>query len=194
MEATKFTEVGFHGRDVDTIIRDLVDISIGLTRTKLRKGLQPAVRAAVEDKLLDLIMGTEASTQSRDTFRDLLRAGELEATSVEAEVPGAPRVGIRPVGMLSTGGGGADLNELMSSLNQMFKRPVEKRKLKIGECRPLLEEAEFERLISQEAVTKEALASVEQDGIVFIDEIGASLLLRAAPHHVPFFSRHSPFS
>ena len=171
MEATKFTEVGFHGRDVDTIIRDLVDNAIGLTRTKLRAKMASAVSAAVEERILDLLMGEDASATSRAAFRDLFRSGELDKNSIEVEVPSAARS--RPLGVLTAmEGGQQNMNEVLANMEKMFgRRSTEKRKMSVAECRPLLEDAEFERLITPEMVTKEAVTACEQDGIVFIDEI-----------------------
>jgi ATP-dependent HslUV protease ATP-binding subunit HslU len=169
VEATKFTEVGFHGRDVDMIIRDLVDNALVLTRTKMRARMAATVTAAVEDKLLDLLMGDNASGTSRDTFRELYREGKLEERIVESEVPEAraSRPSMESL-MRDTG----SMQDMLGALQaKMSRRGGEKRKMRVAEARPLLEEAEFERLLNQDAITKEAIASVEQDGIVFIDEI-----------------------
>ena len=170
VEATKVTEVGFHGRDVDTIIRDLVDNALVLTRTKMRARLASAVTAAVEDKLLDLLMGDAASGSSRDTFRELYREGKLEDRIVESEMPEsrAPRPNMD--NQIREAGSAQDIMAIMQKLGS-GRRGGEKRKMRVAEARPVLEEAEFERLLNQDAITKEAIASVEQDGIVFIDEI-----------------------
>lgn len=85
MEATKFTEVGFHGRDVDTIIRDLVDVALALTKAKQRTRSAAAVAAAVESKLLDLLVGEDGAPATRDTFRDMYRAGQLDDRTVEVD-------------------------------------------------------------------------------------------------------------
>ena len=168
VEATKFTEVGFHGRDVDMIIRDLVDNAIVLTKSKMRARLAASVAASVEDKMLDLLMGDNASGTSRDTFRELYREGKLEDRIVDSDVPETrpPRLDFSSLRDPSS------MQDMFAAIAKMpGRRGGEKRKMRVSECRPLLEEAEFERLVSQDAVTKEAIASVEQDGIVFIDEI-----------------------
>jgi len=112
VEATKFTEVGFHGRDVDTIIRDLVEAAIPLTRTKMRAAHAPAVASAVEERILDIMMGTDGEKRGRDTFRDLLRSGDLDTNEITVELPASrPQ---RPVNVLM-GESGPGLNEIMGS-------------------------------------------------------------------------------
>ncbi len=182
MEATKFTEVGFHGRDVDMIIRDLVDNALVLTRTKLRARMASAVAAAVEEKILDLLMGEGATAASRETFRGLYRSGDLDERSLEVELPDA-RPGAR-LGVLDTGGrGDLPLQDIIAKFDKVLsRRPTEKRKMKVSECRPLIEELEFERLLNPDAIAKEAIAAVEQDGIVFIDEIDKIVTSSDARH------------
>jgi len=167
VEATKFTEVGFHGRDVDQIIRDLVDAAIILTRTKLRLRMQTEIREAVENKILDLLTGEEASKNTRDTFRDLFRKGDLDDRVVEIEIPERRGTGN------DFGAGGMPLNELVIKVDKMFgkQRAGEKRSMKVSEARPYIEELEQERLLNPDMVAREAIISVESDGIVFIDEI-----------------------
>ena len=175
VEATKFTEVGFHGRDVDMIIRDLVDQAIVLTRTRMRARLAAVVAEAVENKILDVLAGENVGDNTRATFRELYRLGELDDRVIDVEVPdqragggGNPRLSV----LDPSGRGEVPLQEVISQVSRVFGgRRLEKRRMKVGECRPLVEELEFERLLSPEAVAKEAIHSVEEDGIVFIDEI-----------------------
>jgi ATP-dependent HslUV protease ATP-binding subunit HslU len=138
VEATKFTEVGFHGRDVDTIIRDLVEAALPLTRAKLRARHAPAVASAVEDKLLDLVMGADASANSRTTFRGLLRAGDLDANEVVAEVP-APRpqraVGAVSLGSLSNEG---SMSEVMSTSASFYPRSRRRARRRDSRARTML--------------------------------------------------------
>ncbi len=183
------------------IIRDLVDNALVLTRTKLRQRMAATVAAAVEEKILDLLMGEDASVRcdahtrcccaqrlvahthvifspppfsqstTRNTFRELYRSGDLDDRMLEVELPES-----RPgrIGVLADAGGRAELplQELIAKVDKVFgRRPTEKRRMKVGECRPLIEDMEFERLQNPEALAKEAIHSVEQDGIVFIDEI-----------------------
>lgn len=165
VEATKFTEVGFHGRDVDQIIRDLVDISINQTRARLRKKMQGEVQKRVEDKILDILTGETSTDSTRESFRALLQQGMLDDRTVELEVPDKRNSSVE--------GGGQGLNEqVVIKLDKMMGgQRTQKRRLTISQARPIIEEMEVEKLINPEAVTRDAITAVEQDGIVFIDEI-----------------------
>jgi ATP-dependent HslUV protease ATP-binding subunit HslU len=172
VEATKFTEVGFHGRDVDQIIRDLVDNAIIMVKHRTRREQQVAIDRAVEDRLVAALVGEHATAETRAAFRQLYRDGELEDREVEVEVPSSPQR------MMPLGGAGGDTNiqEMVIRVDRLFRGGKGgggegKRKLKISEARPLVEEVEAERFINSEAITREAVAATEADGIVFIDEI-----------------------
>ncbi len=170
VEATKFTEVGFHGRDVDQIIRDLVDNAIIMVKQRMRREQQVAIDRAVEDRLVAALVGEHATAETRTAFRQLYRDKELEDREVEIDVPSSPQR------MMPLGGGGGETNiqEMVIRVDRLFrggKGGEGKRKLKISEARPLVEEQEAERFINSEAVTREAVAATEADGIVFIDEI-----------------------
>lgn len=164
VEATKFTEVGFHGRDVDQIIRDLVEISINQTRARLRKQMQAEVQKRVEDKILDILTGESSTDSTRESFRTLLKQGMLDERSVELEVPDRRQ---------GNEGGQQGLNEqVVIKLDKMMGgQRTQKRRMTISQARPLIEEMEVEKLVSPESVTREAITAVEQDGIVFLDEI-----------------------
>jgi len=170
VEATKFTEVGFHGRDVDQIIRDLVENSILMVRQRMRREQAAAIDLAVEDRLVSAMVGEHASKETIASFRRLYREGELEDREVEIDVP------LSPQRMMPFGGDAAAIPEMVIRVDRLFRgaaggKSDSKRKLKVSEARPLVEEAEAERFINSEAVTREAITAVEQDGIVFIDEI-----------------------
>jgi ATP-dependent HslUV protease ATP-binding subunit HslU len=161
VEATKFTEVGFHGRDVDQIIKDLVEQSLHLTKTKKRAQLKEKVQAQVEEKILDALVGKgdeKEVARNRENYREYLRKGQLEQQSVDIDIPQKDQ---------------SERSEMIGQLiiGQLLRERNQKRKLTINECRPLLEEAETDRLLSTDDVTKEALKAVEEDGIVFLDEI-----------------------
>jgi ATP-dependent HslUV protease ATP-binding subunit HslU len=178
VEATKYTEVGFHGRDVDQIIRDLVDLAITQTKQKTLARRKQEVQRIVEDRLLDLLIGEDGGGVSRETFRQMLQRGELDQREIEFEAPDAPRK-MSPGGVL--GSGGADPNMAFGLLNDIFVRVErhagggiggkKKKRCTVAEARPLLEEQEADKLVTQEQVVKDALYAVENDGIVFIDEI-----------------------
>lgn len=168
VEATKFTEVGFHGRDVDQIIRDLVDAAMVLTRTKLRARMAAEIQEAVETKILDYLCGDESEATTRDTFRKLYHEGELDDRLIDVEVPERGRNGGFDSNALP-------FNELVIKVDKMFgqqrRGSAEKRQMKISEARPLIEEMEQDRVINNDVVAREAILSVESDGIVVIDEI-----------------------
>lgn len=169
VEATKFTEVGFHGRDVDQIIRDLVDNSLLLTKQKLQKKLKEQIDDLVENKILEALCGSEITEVVKSSFRGLLRDGQLEDREATFELPASVQK-MQPF----DGMGGIAVHELISGVNKAIsggRTKTEKRKMKVSEARPLLEEGESERLINQDTVQKEAVQAVEQDGMVFIDEI-----------------------
>ncbi|KAK9824110.1 hypothetical protein WJX72_007808 [[Myrmecia] bisecta] len=180
VEATKFTEVGFHGRDVDQIIRDLVDNAMVMTRHKLQRKMKKAIELALEEKLLDLLMGKDAGDRTREEFRRLMREGALEDRKIAVEVPNN---GTRPIVMGSQDGFSAQAvqNILIAAQEATRSRYPQKREMKISEARPLLEEQEAEQLISPDTIQREALQSVEQDGIVFIDEIDK--IVNSHEHH-----------
>eukprot|EP00850_Spirogloea_muscicola_P024110 SM000444S16338 [mRNA] locus=s444:22217:25055:+ [translate_table: standard] len=181
VEATKFTEVGFHGRDVDQIIRDLVDAAILLQRQKVgsllaacvKVKLTKQVESAVEKKIIDILAGplpSEADPQQegvRESFRNLYRQGHLDKNRIQLDVPdGRARV---PVDI---SGPSFALNELLFKMEKVFKPgKMERREITIGEARPLLTEMEMEKHLNSDTITKDAIQLAESDGIVFIDEI-----------------------
>jgi ATP-dependent HslUV protease ATP-binding subunit HslU len=161
VEATKFTEIGFHGRDVDSIIRDLVEVAISNTKTLRRKRIQPKIDKYVEDAILKQLLGPSADAGTVRTFRDQLRKGMLERNMIDVEVANKD----------FDAGNGAIPNEVLFNLKKIMGRKAEKRRMTIAEARPLIAEMETERLVGTEDIVREALKSAEQDGIVFIDEI-----------------------
>ena len=174
VEATKFTEVGFHGRDVDQIIRDLLDVSIALTKKKKTEQMREEASMVVEAKLLDLLCGpgAAAKSDSRDAFLKLLREGGLENQRVEVEVPaeGAPSNVIA----IDQSNPNASVNEFLGNFQKMVggqKGRGEKKKMAIKDARVLIEGMELEKLIDMAEIKKEAISVVEDSGIVFIDEI-----------------------
>jgi ATP-dependent HslUV protease ATP-binding subunit HslU len=171
VEATKFTEVGFHGRDVDQIIRDLVENSLGMVRTRLRKKHQQAIDAAVEDTIVFAMIGEHASKETIASFKRLYRDGELDDREVEIDVSSTPQ-------RLQAGGPGQDqigLQEMVIRVDKLFRNAgnggVSKKKCLVAEAKVLLEESEAEKFMDPDSVNREAIDAVEQDGIVFIDEI-----------------------
>jgi ATP-dependent HslUV protease ATP-binding subunit HslU len=168
VEATKFTEVGFHGRDVDQIIRDLVENSITLTRKKEAERLRKQVQVVAEDRILEILTGPHPSN-SRESFRQLLRDGALDDRSIEVEIRSSnSQDGKNMISVDNV----MSVQEVLGKFQKMVnKRPSEKKKMSVREARPLIEEQELEKLMETIDVKKTAIAAVEENGIVFIDEI-----------------------
>ena len=167
VEATKFTEVGYVGRDVDSIVRDLVEASIGMLRDAGRRDVQEKAELAAEDRLVTALVGEGASADTRSKFRRMLRAGELEDREVEVEVAEqAPPGGVEIPGMPP--GGMQNINDMMRG---MFGQRSARRKLPMAAARAALLRDEGDKLVDQDRLTKEAITHAEQNGIVFLDEI-----------------------
>jgi ATP-dependent HslUV protease ATP-binding subunit HslU len=164
VEATKFTETGFHGRDVDMIIHDLVVVSMQHCRIRRRKRMKAQIDKAVEDTIIKALLGN-MSYGDPSSFINLLRTGALETLSIEFEAPIKEGDGMTP------GNSGEFL--LVTNLKKMMggQRKVEKKRMPIREARPIIEEIETERLTSSDDLQREAIKVAESDGIVFIDEI-----------------------
>ncbi len=172
VEATKFTEVGYVGRDVEQIIRDLVEVAIKMTREKMRKGVTVRASEAAEESIIDALVGESATPETRTKFRHMLKNGELDDREIEIqlqdnsqggmplfEVPGMPGA---QMGMLNIG-------EMISK--NFGGNRTKARKCTVREARDLLHDQESDKLLDQDKVTAEALEAVEQNGIVFLDEI-----------------------
>jgi len=180
VEATKFTEVGYVGRDVDSIVRDLVDMAVKLVREEAVSRVGSRAADAAEDRLLDALLPGSRADEGRDTrqrFRKMLREGELDEREVELDVA-APTVGVEimaPPGM-------EEMTQQLQGLFQNLHQGRSKhRKLKIKDALVLLKEEEAGRLINQEDVKLQAVKAVEENGIVFIDEID-KIARRAETH------------
>jgi ATP-dependent HslUV protease ATP-binding subunit HslU len=169
VEATKFTEVGYVGRDVESIIRDLVEASITMLREQNRKGVEAKAELAAEERLLNALVGEGASADTRVKFRRMLRAGELEDREIDIAVGDA---GGTPIGIIDMPGmpanGAVNLGEMMKG---MFGRQAQRKKMLVPDARRALEREEADRLLDTEALTKDALHHAENNGIVFLDEI-----------------------
>jgi len=170
VEATKFTEVGYVGRDVDQIVRDLVEIAIGMIRDKRRAGVEAKAESAAEERLLDALVGPNAGAATRDAFRKRLRAGELDDKEVELSLAdtGSPFQGIDIPGQPGASMGVLNLSEMMG---KAFGQRTKALKTTVKAAwAPLIAE-EGDKLVDQEAATREAVSLAENAGIVFIDEI-----------------------
>ncbi len=166
VEATKFTEVGYVGRDVDSIMRDLVEASIGMLRDAGRKDVQAKAELAAEDRLVSALVGDGASADTRSKFRRMLRDGELEDREVEIEVAEQAPAAMEIPGMPQ--GGMQNINEMMRG---MFGARQTRRKMAMPAARAALLRDEGDKLVDQDRLTKDAVTHAEQNGIVFLDEI-----------------------
>jgi ATP-dependent HslUV protease ATP-binding subunit HslU len=169
VEATKFTEVGYVGRDVESIIRDLVDAALIETRARMREAVRERARQAAEERVIEALAGPDARAQTREMFRGRLRRGEMDATIIELEVadqspaPGAFDVPGQPGGM-----GMMNLGEMMA---RAFGGRRTRKRMSIAESHEVLMAEEADKLLDDESVRQAALSAVQNDGIVFIDEI-----------------------
>jgi len=170
VEATKFTEVGFVGKDVDQIIRDLMDVGITIAKSKAVEQIKEKVAAQVEEKLLDCLVGPSNIQHNRDAFRKLLRMGHLDDRLIEIEVP-EKKNGGNP---MEGGNGQFPMNEIILRFDKMMhsgRQKTEKKEMLLRDCVPILTEIESEKLLNEDDIKKQAVHLVEQDGIVFLDEI-----------------------
>jgi ATP-dependent HslUV protease ATP-binding subunit HslU len=169
VEATKFTEVGYVGRDVDSIVRDLVEVSLNMLRDASRKDVQTKAEQAAEDRLVDALVGATASADTKGKFRRMLRQGEMEDKDVEVALTEAPANAIGQIDLPGVPPGQMiNIGEMMRG---MMGKQQQQRKLKVSAARPLLEREEADRLVDNDALTKDAVAHAENNGIVFLDEI-----------------------
>lgn len=176
VEATKFTEVGYVGRDVESIIRDLVEVSIRLVRDEKFKEVMPRATEIAENKLCDILLpirknaagATEKSdAQLREELLQEIRAGHLDGITIEMEIRQQPKpIQLQPG---NAPGGEIDLGSIFGGM--MGKMPVKKRKLTVKQAMDFIVNQEAEKMVDEDAITQEALQRAEQDGVVFLDEI-----------------------
>jgi ATP-dependent HslUV protease ATP-binding subunit HslU len=184
VEATKFTEVGYVGRDVEQIVRDLVEIAIGMTRERLKKQVTAKAEIAAEERLLDALVGETASQDTRQKFRKMLREGALDDKEVEIHVAEAAGVNMPTFDIPGMPGSQMGMINLSDMLGKAFGGGRTKpRRLSVKDAQVVLLNEESDKLLDQEAVVKEAIWSVENNGIVFIDEID-KICARSSEHHV----------
>ena len=171
VEETKFTEVGYVGRDVEQIVRDLVEASITMTREHMREGVKANARAAAENRVLAAIAGEGAREQTRDMFRDKLKRGELDDTVIELEMKDQSNP-FQNLGMpgMPPGQGGMAL-DLGSLFGKGFPGRTVKKRMTVAQSYDILIGEEADKLLDDETVTKAAIFAVEENGIVFLDEI-----------------------
>ncbi len=170
VEATKFTEVGYVGRDVDQIIRDLVETGIGLVRQAKRREVQAKAHLAAEERVLDALIGEDARPENREAFRRRLRDGEFDDREIEIHVAdtGLSMPSFEIPGMPGSQVGMINLGEIFGKALGQRTKP---RKLTVRDSYDILIAEESDKLIDDEQIVQEAIRSVENNGIVFLDEI-----------------------
>ncbi len=170
VEATRFTEVGYVGRDVEQIIRDLIEIAIAMEKEKKRKEVHAKAQLAAEEKVLDALVGKKASLATRESFRKRLRSGDLDKNEIEIEVndasSGMPSFEIP--GMPGANIGMVNIGEI---LGKSGVQKGKKKKMSVKESHEILVAQESDKMIEQDKIVKEAKDSTENNGIVFLDEI-----------------------
>jgi ATP-dependent HslUV protease ATP-binding subunit HslU len=171
VEATKFTEVGYVGRDVEQIIRDLVEIAIAMTRDRLRKEVTAKAETRAEERVLDALVGDKSSPDTRQKFRKMLREGQLDEKEVEVTVQDNAGANLPTFDIPGMPGAQMGMVNLGEMFGKAFGNRTKPKRMTVAESYQVLMAEESDKLLDQEKVVKEAISSVEQNGIVFIDEI-----------------------
>ncbi len=167
VEATKFTEVGYVGRDVDSIVRDLVEVGIGLVRDAKRREVRALAEKNAEERIIDALVGSGARPETRESFRRQLRANELNDKQIDIQVSDTAS----PFPTLDIPGGQVGMINVSEMLGKAFGQRTKTRRTTVGQSYDLLLAQESDKLIDSDQITAEAIKSVENDGIVFLDEI-----------------------
>ncbi len=170
VEATKFTEVGYVGRDVEQIVRDLVDSAILMIKENRREEVKANAHASAEERVIDVLAGTDARDATREMFRKKLREGLLDDKEIELDVADTTN----PMQMLDIPGqpgSGMGMLNIGDMFGKAFGGRTQRKKMKVSDSYALLITEEADKLVDQEAATREAVEAVEQNGIVFLDEI-----------------------
>jgi ATP-dependent HslUV protease ATP-binding subunit HslU len=168
VEATKFTEVGYVGRDVEQIVRDLIEVAIALVKSRRRKDIEAKAELAAEERVLDALVGSTSSSATRETFRRKLHAGELNDKEIEVELPqsgsGLPMFELPNMPGASIGA--INIADIFGKGSR-----TKAKRMTVAEAHEPLIAAEADKLLDQDAIVRDALAEVESNGIVFLDEI-----------------------
>ena len=171
VDATKFTEVGYVGRDVEQIIRDLLEISININKVNLKKEIYAKAEVNAEKRVVESLVGSSATNQTKEKFKKMLRNGELDNQDIEIEISPKSQSPLKSMDIPGMPGGMMGMINLGDLLGKGFGNTKEKRKLSVRESYEILLDEESEKLIDNDSLIKRAIRNVEDDGIVFIDEI-----------------------
>tara|TARA_B100000965_G_scaffold216428_1_gene181103 strand:+ start:1069 stop:2445 length:1377 start_codon:yes stop_codon:yes gene_type:complete len=171
VEATRFTEVGYVGRDVEQIVRDLIEIAIAMERVKKRKEVKAKAELKAEEKVLDALVGNKASVATRESFRKRLRSGDLDSNEIEIEVQDKAS-GLQSFEIPGMPGGNVGMVNLGDILGKsMGSKKGKKKKMLVKESHDILVAQESDKMIEEDKIIKEAKKATEENGIVFLDEI-----------------------
>ena len=171
IEATKFTEVGYVGRDVEQIVRDLVEVSIDLTRESMRKKVHAKAEMQAEERILDGLVGENASPETRQKFRKMLREGELQQKEIEINVQESSSASMPTIDIPGMPGAQMGMMNLNDMFGKAFGNNTKPKRMTVEEAFERLIDEEGDKLLDNDKVTAEAIENVEQNGIVFLDEI-----------------------
>jgi ATP-dependent HslUV protease ATP-binding subunit HslU len=168
VEATKFTEVGYVGRDVEQIVRDLIEVGIGQTRSAKRKEVEAQAEAKAEERVLTALTGSSSASSNREVFRKRLRAGELDEREIEIEVRDS---GGMPFEIPGMPGGAIGMINIGDILGKAMGGRTKPRRMTVAQSHELLMAEEADKLLDNDAIIRDAIDNVENNGIVFLDEI-----------------------
>ncbi|GBD41936.1 ATP-dependent protease ATPase subunit HslU [bacterium HR39] len=171
MEATKFTEVGYVGRDVESIVRDLVEVGVKMTRERLRREVRAQAERNAEERVLDALVGPTAGRETREKFRRMLREGALNDREIEVDVADTGPAGLPLFEIPGVPGAQMGMINLNEMLARAFGPRIRRRRMTVAESYEVLVAEEADKLVDQERVVREAVEATEQNGIVFLDEI-----------------------
>ncbi|MCK4712928.1 MAG: AAA family ATPase, partial [Marinosulfonomonas sp.] len=170
VEATKFTEVGYVGRDVEQIIRDLMDSAVLMVREHMREDVKAKAHKAAEERVIEALAGTDARDQTREMFRKKLRDGILDDKEIELDLADNSNP-MQMFDMPGQPGGGMGMMNLGDMFGKAMGGRTQRRKIKVSESYKLLVDEEADKLLDEETINKLAVSAVEENGIVFLDEI-----------------------
>jgi ATP-dependent HslUV protease ATP-binding subunit HslU len=174
VEATKFTEVGYVGRDVDSIVRDLVEVAVSMVKTQMRKIHLTTAKANADERLLEVLVGSASADETKEKFKEMLHSGKLDTKEIEITVQDSPGVFNSPMfDIPNMPGGKVGMVNLSDAFGKLFSdsNRTKKKKMTVAEASKVVLEEELDKLADSDSVTAEARTLVENDGIVFLDEI-----------------------
>lgn len=171
VEATKFTEIGYVGRDVEQMVRDLVEIAIHMNRERLREEVKAKAEHHAEERVLDALVGASASPETRQKFRNLLHEGQLNDKEIELQVSDTSSINMPTFDVPGMPGAQMGMMNLGDILGKAFSSRTKTRKMTVAEAHTVLVQEESDKLLDTEKMVREAIEMVEQNGIIFLDEI-----------------------